>query len=133
MHIFVVHLIVDHDLCEKKKLGSWTNMCVRFLSVYLSYSSHHACVMAMLACVRAYVRTLGCALPTYLHTCIASPTEHRECGDYATRVARCNRPTVLYQRSLACRFYLTRFDTPLDLNFGSSDLFKSQIFRHKSA
>lgn len=84
--------------------------------IYHIHRIMHALWRCLRACVRMFVHSDAPYLPTYICTCIASPTEHRECGDYATRVARCNRPTVLYQRSLACRFYLTRFETPLDLN-----------------
>lgn len=79
---------------KKKKNFLQANMCVapsRFLPVCI-YHTHrimHACVRA---CVLIHTRTRPI---TYLRA-FASPTEHRECGDYATRVATvCNRPSLV--------------------------------------
>lgn len=53
---------------KKKKNFFQANMCIalsRFFLVYLSYSSHHACVRAY---VRAYVCTYTRTRPTYVHS-----------------------------------------------------------------
>lgn len=85
-----------YDLRGKKKKTPFRQTCVSLCPVFSSciYHTHrivYACVRAYVrTCVRAYVCWYTRTRPTYLRA-FASPIEHRECGDYATRVERCNR------------------------------------------